>query len=198
MARRKINPDTLPSNNREQANLPPKPKVIAVGKTKGKRSLSHEVRTIINDLFLSVVVPSTKSMIYEFLKDMLGQMILGPNAPKNARGLPGHQAYHSIYNSVINRARPMTSLGRPQTIPQIDVAHQDVYFDHEQDARLVLAAMLDRLARYGRVSLGDMRHLSGLTTNATHQRYFWMDLSSCDIILTSDGWVITLPDLQYK
>lgn len=197
MAHRKINTDELPSNNRDGPNLSPSPKPIVSGRTKGKnRSLSHEVRKIVNDLFLTVVIPSTKNMVYEFLNGGLQQMILGQEPKTTRRGLPAHQAYHSMYSNLAARAKPAGSIIRAGT-PKMDAAYQDVYFDYEQDARLVLAAMLDRLARFSRVSLGDMRHLAGLSTNPTHERYGWTDLSGSEIVLTSEGWIITLPDLSH-
>jgi hypothetical protein len=198
MAKRRINPADLPSNNRETSNAPPSPKAVVSGRTRDKRSLSHEVRVIINDLFTSVVVPSTKNMIYEFLSDGLRQMILGQTPPKNSRGLPGHRAYHSIYGGLANRSRPITSFGQRAGIPKQDPVYQDIFFDYEDEARLVLASMLERIAQYGRVSLGDMRHLCGLSSGAAYQRFGWTDLSGTDIVLTSDGWIITLPELQYK
>ena len=198
MAHRKINPSELPSNNRDSSNVSPGPKAIVSGRTKDKgRSLSHEVRNIINDLFLSVVIPSTKNMIYQFLVDGLGQMILGQNSPKNSRGLPIQQAYHSMYSGLASRAKPKTTFGQRAGQTRADPVYEDIYFDYEQDARLVLAAMLDRLARFNRVSLGDMRHLAGLSTNSTQQKYAWTDLSGCEIVLTSEGWIITLPELNY-
>jgi hypothetical protein len=199
MAPRKINPSELPSNDREPRNTPPAPIAVVSGRTKDKgRSLSHEVRTIINDLFSNVVIPSTKSMIFEFLSDGLRQMILGKSNPGGARGLPVHRAYHSMYNDLSGRAKPMGSLVQRAGIPQPDVIHQDIYFDYEQDARLVLASMLQRQAQYGRVSLGDMRHLARLPSDAVHNRYGWTDIGNPDIVLTSEGYIILLPELQYK
>ena len=201
MAHRKIRPGDLPSNSRDGSNDPPSLEAVVSGRTKDKeRSLSHEVRHIINDLFLSVVIPSTKNMIYQFLVDGLGQMILGQNSSKNSRGLPTHQSYHSMYSGLATRIKPrMATLGQRAGPLQQDQAYEDIYFDYEQEARLVLAAMLDRLARFNRVSLGDMRHLAGLSTNTTHQRYGWADLSGSEIVLTSEGWIITLPEFNsYK
>lgn len=197
MAQRSFNPDELPGNSLNIGNEPPKVSPIVSGRTKSKgRSMSSEIRNIVNDLFRSVVIPGTRTMLYEFLNGGLQQTILGKNAPNLGRGLPTmNRAYHSIYGATRANIGGRTYLQR--ATPTLAVAHQDIYFNYEDEARLVLAAMVDRIANFGRVSLMDMRNLCGLETTPTQHRWGWTDLNGSDIVPTSEGWIITLPDMEY-
>lgn len=201
MAQQRIPPNQLPSNNRDSPNQPrPKPEAVASGRPKDKgRSLSHEVRNIVNDLITSVIIPSTKNMAYQFLMDGLGQLILGKENSSAARGLPGtHRAYHSMYGGLTNRANPLTRYTERAKNPRPDIIHQDIFFNTEEEALLALAAMLERLATYQKVTLGDFRYICRLKADTTHQRYYWTDLDGSEVIPTSEGWLITLPPLEYQ
>ena len=79
----------------------------------------------------------------------------------------------------------------------MNLVHEDIYFDHKSDAELVFATMQERLDKYDKVTLGDMRHMSGLSANPTHQRYGWTDLSKSKVVQTNVGWMIEGPNPHY-
>jgi len=198
-----LDPDNLPSNNKDGPNII-NPAPVASGKIKSrKRSLSSEVRVIVNELFTNVIIPSTKGMLYEFLKDGIGQMIFGKTITnKYQRGLPSETYntynYNSQYSPNRPRAmRPYYSSGEIAFSPREDPLHTDIYYPSEVQARLVLAGMLDRLAQFNKVSLGDLRYLSNLEAGRVHQQYGWTNLTGTVVEPTPDGYILTLPDFQY-
>lgn len=198
MAERKIDLSALPSNNSDGSDNAPPLRPVASGRIKPRqKSFSSELRKIINDLFQTIIVPSTKGMLYEFLNGGLQRTILGKSGPLDIdRGLPSYNAYHRLYSPTTTRA---TFSRRPiqRGIPTMSVVHEDIFFDFEEEAELVLAKMLERLAMFGRVSVLDMRNLCGRKGDPVHHRWGWTDLRGVDIIGTTEGWVIALPDPTY-
>lgn len=193
---RKIDLSRLPSNDFNPRGEPAEIVPVAHGRSK-KTSFSSEIRKIINSLFQSVVIPSTKTMLYEFLNGGLHQIILGKPSQTVGRGLPGYNAYHRMY-APASRATVSRGGGYLQRgIVTSSVVDEDIFFDFEDEAMLVLAAMVERIATYGRVSLMDMRNLCRLPTTPTHHRYGWTDLSTAEVVATTEGWVITLPQMEY-
>lgn len=196
MAQRKINPNELPSNDLDPGNRPPEVKKLVQAHAKPKkRSLSSEVRKIVNDLFVSIIIPSTKTMLYQFLDGGLQQMILGKSGPNVPRGMPGYNPYHKMYEPV--RANFGRAPYLQRAVPTSSDVNKDIYFDTEEEATMVFAAMLERISMYKRVSLMDMRNLCGLATTPTHHRYGWTDISMAEVVWTNEGWLITLPPLEY-
>lgn len=196
MAHRTIDPNKLPSNDMDGGQRSGVKPVAASAHTKQKnRSVASEIRHIVNDLFLSVVIPSTKTMLYEFLNGGLQQMILGKASPSSSRGLPGYNPYHSMYSphrSVSTRGGYLQ-----RAVPTASPINEDIYFDYEDEALLVLAAMIERIATHGRVSVMDMYNLCRLPSTPIFQRYVWTDLSVAEVVATNEGWIITLPRPEY-
>lgn len=200
-----IDPYNLPSNNKDTPNLPLGPIASGVEKPR-KRNFSYEVRGIVNDIFTNVIIPGSKGLLYEFLKDswnrITGQLIYGKDIQQNAhqaRGLRG-SGYYS-YDNMYSPRRPTRLEGyrggelalSPVTNPIV----MDIFYPNERKARLVLAGMLDYIDHYGKVSLGDYRFLSNLDSGKVHQQYGWTDLTGTEPVPTPDGWMLTLPDFQY-
>lgn len=207
MAKRTIDPNKLPGNSRDPVlKAAPKIQPVATGRTTKKGvSLSSTLRTVVNDLFFSVIVPQFWNTITDFGIRTLQEIIPGQNKRSFISGanrpITAYTPYNTLYQGVGNAVKAIAS---PQTTTEragsgiVDTGFHEIYFDSEDHARLVLAAMIERLAIYKRVSLGDMRHLANLPTNMSHQKYYWTDLTGSYIELTEHGFTIVLPDFLYS
>lgn len=192
MAKRNLQLDKLPSNN---LTTPNKETPIVTGGVKRRKGggLARDIRNIGNSLFGELILPALKSMALDFLNEAGSQVLFrGENAPR--KGKP--RAYDKLY-----RTRPKTTHGRkkPQTryVEEIEEVFDNVFYEHREDANRVLGRMMERVAEYGFVTIGDLESLSGLATNYTHEDWGWDDLSGTRVRFNREGYVIDFPEPIY-
>lgn len=81
-----------------------------------------------------------------------------------------------------------------------DLLFSNIMFDSKEDAEKVLNALIMNMDDYNIVTMGDLYSLVGLSANYMHERYGWdrrVDLNSCTIEHTRDGYSINLPEPVY-
>jgi len=193
MARRTLDPDSLPSNNLE----PVEEKNIAVVTTGGVKTRSSggfagTIQNIGNTLFGNIVVPALQSLIEDFGGEAIHMLVRGgKSVSKGAtRGKP--TAYHSQYST---RARRRGPTGR--NVQRAQEVYEDIYFDYREDAEVVLGRMMELIAEYRWATIGDLHSLTGMNSNYTHERYGWTDLQRTRVQHTTDGYLITFPEPEY-
>lgn len=205
MAKRTIDVNKLPGNSRAgELSAVPAPTAVASGQTSKKGvSLSSMVRGVVNDIFFNVVVPQAWNMVADFAIRTIQEMIPGQEkrgyVGASGRPVTAQIGYHTVYSPGTGAsATPMNPTMRAsQGI--VDTGYHDIFYPTYEDARMVLAGMVERIARYNQVTLGDMRHLSSLEAHAVHQQYYWTDLTGSEIVATGDGrFMIKLPDYRFR
>jgi len=187
MARRKFDINELPSNNLEPVDN--EIEIITTDVKTRKPGLANNIRDIGNSLFSDIVGPTLKSLILDFFNAGLRQALFGPDSA-------GLQSRHTPY-STMHRPRQRVTYNRREPRPpvqQTEEIFEDVYFEYREDAQLVLGRMMERIAEYGRSTIGDLHSMTGLSSNYTYERYGWTDLQGCRILHTSDGYVIDFPE----
>lgn len=190
MARRQINIETLPSNDRDPTSR--EVDVVTEGRVrtrKHKKNLASEVRNIGRGLFDEIMLPMIKNLIFDSFMSGLGQVLGLKSQPTSS----GHTSYNSIYRGSRGRARSnVTPVKRPRYIEE--PLFEDIYFEIRADANLVLGRMMELITDYGQATIGDLYALTGITANVTHERWGWVDLHKCQVIYTTEGFVIDFPD----
>lgn len=189
---RKVNIDRLPSNDRENRR-PPKFEPVTMAHHK-QPGLAEDIRNIGNSLFETLLMPTFKSMIVDFLTNSIQMIVFrsnpmfGPVTPR-----PPHRSYNKMYGGRQTR-QPAVHRGSPYDRQQV---YEDIFFDNREEAQLVLGRLMERVAEYGWATVGDLYSLSGLQTNYTQEQHGWSNLYGVRIIPTSDGYLIDLPEPQY-
>jgi hypothetical protein len=193
MARRTLDPDSLPSNNLD----PIEEKDIAVVTTGGVKTRSSggfavTIRNIGNALFDTIVVPNLQSLTEDFVGEAVRMLVRGGKAVSKGATRGQRTAYHRQYSQ---RSRRRGSASRNVTRTQ--TVYEDIYFDYREDAETVLGRMIELIAEYRWATIGDLHSLAGLASNYTHERYGWTDLRRVRVQHTTDGYLITFPDPEY-
>jgi len=189
MAKRNLNLSKLPSNN---LTTPDKKEVsIVKGKVRTKKGggLARDVRNIGNSLFEDIVLPAIKSAVVDFFSNGVSMVMFGEDSRSN-RGR--QQSYNRMYRERPSRSNRRTQK-RERYVEEVEEVFENVYFQHRDDAEHVLGRMMERIAEYGMVKVGDLNSLAGLATNYTHESWGWDDLSGSRVIFQRDGYVITFP-----
>lgn len=193
MARRKLDINSLPSNNLEPTDNDIVPVIQGRVKTRGGGGLATTVRDISNTLFEQSVLPSLKSTFLDFANQALESLLFRGGS---VSGPPGrHRAYHSQYRK---KQRPNTYNRRKvKRVEEVSEVFEDIFFDDRNDAELVLGRMMERIAEYGQATIGDLYSLCGLSPNYTDENYGWTDLRRCRVQWSTEGYVIDFPEPYY-
>ena len=195
MARRNLNLNRLPSNDREPREDKDVSIVTSGGiKTRKGGGLAKDVRTIGNSLFEEIILPSIKSAIVDFFSNGISMVMFGKDSV-GRRG--GQTAYSKQYQRGRQRGRTNRRGPAMRNIRQTEEVFEDIFFDERGDAELVLGRMMELTAEYGWATVGDLYSLVGLSANYTHERYGWENLGRCRIQFTTEGYVIDLPEPDY-
>lgn len=191
MARRKINLDRLPSNNKTSANSD---RIVKGGvRTRTRGGIANKIRDIGNSLFDTIIRPAMEDNAIDFFNEGVRMLIKGQSYDVRPTGAP--KAYNAPYR---NRNRRAPQQNRQRKRPQEhEHTFEDIYFDERRDAESVLGRMMERIADYEWATIGDLYSLVGVTSNFTHERWGWSDLRHCRVIYTTEGYVIDLPDPEY-
>lgn len=196
MARKRFDIDSLPSNNQEE----PEPlEIVTTGNVKTRKGggLAKNIRNISNSLFSSIVMPAVKGLVLDFFNDGLRMAMFGRDNVARPGG--GHTNYHQMQERRHRQTRRV-SHNQParRTVPYVEDVFDDIFFDNRADAELVLGRMMERIAEYGWVTVGDLYSLTGLSPNYTSEGWVWYRLDQCRIEYTGDGFVIDFPEPEYR
>lgn len=76
-------------------------------------------------------------------------------------------------------------------------SYKDLEYSSRQDAENVLRYLIDAIAEYGTVTLGDLYDKSGVSVKPVDQRWGWRDLSVAGVRRSRGGFVIDLPQPEF-
>ena len=194
MARRKFDLNSLPSNNQDPVDKDIS--VVTTGRIKTRKGggLANEIRAIGNSLFETTLLPSLKSIVVDFLNTGVSMLILGRNTGSQ-HGVGRHTSYNKRYKT---RQKPWQNRQPRQNIQQTEEVFEDIFFDERDDAELVLGRLMELIHEYGRATMGDLYNMCGLSPNYIHEDWGWNNLNNCRVQYTMNGYVIDLPDPDYR
>lgn len=118
------------------------------------------------------------------------------NSMSNTWSNPGYTNYGATYN---NQTRTYTygtptPPPAPQQSPDSSVyRYTQLVYQSKIDADNVLRSLRETLMAYKTVSCFDLYEFSGVPANPLDRSYGWRDLSTADIALGGNGWIIRLP-----
>lgn len=118
------------------------------------------------------------------------------NSMSNTWSNPGYTNYGTTYN---NQTRTYTygtptPPPAPQQSPDSSVyRYTQLVYQSKIDADNVLRSLRETLMAYKTVSCFDLYEFSGVPANPLDRSYGWRDLSTADIALGGNGWIIRLP-----
>lgn len=118
------------------------------------------------------------------------------NSMANNWSNSGYTNYDATYNNQTHTYTYGTPTPQPtpQQSPDSSVyRYTQLVYKSKIDADNVLRSLFETLAAYKTVSCFDLYEFSGVPANPLDRSYGWRDLSTADIALGGNGWIIRLP-----
>ena len=206
MAKHKINPDELPSNNilPVNENGDEEKKIglvgtVTVGQKKPQSRITREVRGISSYLFEDVLLPAIKRILHDFVLNGLDMALWGsPQRRNRSLGQRSYTDYGASY-SRINTRQPGFERQPMRRGRQAEQLATDILFSDPNDADMVLSMMIDRVYQYGWCTVGDLHSLSGSNVSSPlYEQYGWDNLSMARVRGDGrSGYYIDLPTPVY-
>lgn len=197
MARRQINIDSLPSNNKMVPNKPSKSAgpLVDPSRVKSRKSsgFASEVRTVGNSLFSEILLPAIKSAVIDFINSGANMLIYGQQANFSRGGFRQRVAYNQPYKPERSRPSRRSSVRIGSREPVLN----DFFFQDRGSAELILGEMMNLIADYGWAKVGDLYAFVGEPVNYTHESWGWTNLDGTQVVYSPSGYVIDFPSPEY-
>lgn len=138
-------------------------------------------------LIMDVIVPATKKMISEIVRNGIDMLMYGESGRgKTYVGNSDKVSYRSYYGSNDNR----NSNTRTRSVFDYD----NVVIPTRQEAEEVIRRMDEVIETYGTVSVADLYDLCGVTDhNYMNAKYGWMDIRTAEAVRVANGYILKLP-----
>jgi len=178
--------------------------IIPVGAFKVKRPASRRFKefvfaespkNIAGNVAKNVVVPRLKEGVQQALFAMINGMLFG-----NAGNAVGQQFMQGTllrggatnYQAISNQPSGLQqAMAANQSRPK--VKYTDVRFSNQQHAETILANMYNLMNTYGRVAIGDLNDMIGVSSEISDNSYGWSTLQGSTISQDGGGWLLELP-----
>ena len=138
-------------------------------------------------LIMDVIVPATKKMISEIVRNGIDMLMYGESGRgKTYVGNSDKVSYRSYYGSNDNRSNN----ARTRSVFDYD----NVVIPTRQEAEEVIRQMDAVIETYGTVSVADLYDLCGVTDhNYMNAKYGWMDIRTAEAVRVANGYILKLP-----
>lgn len=200
-----------PSNAKNPQNKPKIEKVVQGEVSRKKRSLGKRLketfiggdsRSVIEYVFLDVLVPAAKDMFTDAASQGFERLIYGEDRARNRR--TGYRPGPIVSSGYTNYTRYSSNKPARDERPDPrmrtrDVrSYEDIVCATRIEADNVLQHMFDLLRQYDTVTVADLYSLVGLSGSYTDANWGWNDLqgSAVSRIHGGGGYALELPKPQ--
>lgn len=149
-----------------------------------------DMTSIKDYLIMDVIVPATKKMISEIVRNGIDMLMYGESGRnKSYNGNSDKVSYRSYYGSNDN-SRNNNSSTRARSVFDYD----NILIPTRQEAEEVIRRMDEIIEIYQMVSVADLYDLCGITdTNYMNAKYGWMNIRTAEAVRVRDGYILKLP-----
>lgn len=150
--------------------------------------ISEDASNIKSYVFMDVVVPAVKKLIFDIFTDGIEMFLYGSTGSRKAKSSGGKTSYRSYYENKSDRRDD-----RGSSRSRID--YDDIVYPDRRDAEAVLLEMKETVEHYQLVTVLDMYDMAGLGSEApyTANRFGWTNLRNAEVVRARDGYIIDLP-----
>lgn len=141
-------------------------------------------------LVMDVIVPATKKMISEIVRNGIDMLMYGESGrSKSYTGNSDKVSYRSYYGSN-DSSRSNSSNSRTRSVFDYD----NIVIPTRQEAEEVIRRMDEIVEIYQMVSVADLYDLCGITDhNYMNAKYGWMNIRTAEAVRVRDGYILKLP-----
>lgn len=157
------------------------------------RTMIAEDAGNVGDYILSdVVIPATKNLILDMVAQSIERLLFGTSRGRIGRRSPlGMSLRDQVnYNRISSDREPRRLLSR-----EARARHDfnEIVLENRTEAIEVVEALIERISRYGAVTVADLYDFVGTTGSFADQRWGWNDLATADVRQVPGGFLLDLP-----
>lgn len=159
----------------------------------GRSMIADDVGNVGDYILTDVIIPATKNLIVDMISQSIERMLFGTTRGRVRRPLGLSLRDQVAYDRVGSR---QSSIEPRRLLSREARARHDfneITLEDRTEAVDVIAAMVDRIRRYGSVTVSDLYDFVGTTGSYADQRWGWTDLSTADVRQISGGFLLDLP-----
>lgn len=151
--------------------------------------IADDVGNVGEYILTDIIVPATKNLIVDMVGQTIERLLFGTSRGRLRRSPLGASL------------RDQVNYGRISTEPRRVMSREararhdfnEIVLENRTEAIEVLEALVDRIARYGAVTVADLYDFVGTTGSFADQRWGWTDLTTADVRQVPGGFLLDLP-----
>ncbi len=149
--------------------------------------ITEDAAVIKDHILLDVLVPTIKKAISDMVVNGIDILLYGESGRTRRSGNVARVSYAGCYGGS-ERRRSTPNANRNA------VDYEDLTFETRSDADAVLDSMNEIISGFGKVSIGDLYDMAGVSNNNyTLNNYGWTDIAGCRSVRVPDGYSLKLP-----
>lgn len=143
-------------------------------------------------ILTDVVIPATKNLIVDMIGQSIERVLFGTSRGRVRRSPLGSSLRDQVNYSRLSNDRD--SVRRPMS-REARARHDfnEIVLENRSEAVEVVEALIDRISRYGAVTVADLYDFVGTTGSFADQRWGWNDLATADVRQVPGGFLLDLP-----
>lgn len=156
----------------------------------GQSMIADDASNVGEYILTDVVIPATKNLIVDMVSQSIERVLFGSvrgriRRPSRGLGLRDQFDYRGV-----SEERPRRTMSR-----QARARHDfnEIVLEHRSEAHEVVEALIDRVDRYGAVTVADLYDYVGTTGSFADQRWGWTNLDDADVRQVPGGFLLDLP-----
>lgn len=147
--------------------------------------VAEEKEDIKTYMFLDVLVPAIKKLIWDIFAGGLEMTLFGGKGGSPRSSMASKVSYTKYYDRDRSYQR--------ESRPRVGYSYDDVILNNRGEAEEVLSRMEECINHYGLASVADFYDLVGISGNFTDNKYGWTDLRNASVVRVREGYLIKFP-----
>lgn len=154
-----------------------------------KTMLAEDAGNVGEYILTDIIIPATKNLIVDMVGQTIERLLFGTSRGRVRRSPLGASLRDQVNYSRIS-SEPRRVMSREARAKH---DFNEIVLENRTEAVEVLEALIDRIARYGAVTVADLYDFVGTTGSFADQRWGWTDLTTADVRQVPGGFLLDLP-----
>lgn len=157
----------------------------------GRSMIAEDAGSVGEHILMNVVIPGIKVLIVTMVGQSVEQVLMG-----SARNRVGRQPLGLSLRDQVNYSRISSDRDpRPMMSREARARHNfnEIVLPDRIEAISTVDFMVDRIARYGTVTVADLYDFVGTTGSYADRSWGWTDLRTADVRQVVGGFLLDLP-----
>lgn len=153
--------------------------------------VADDVGSVGEYILTDIIIPATKNLIVDMVGQSVERILFGTSRGRIRRSPLGASLRDQVnYSRISSEREPRRSMTR-----EARARHDfnEIVLENRTEAVEVIEALVDRIARYGAVTVADLYDFVGTTGSFADQRWGWTDLTTADVRQVPGGFLLDLP-----